>query len=56
MKYAYKFLVDEPEGNRLLCRLRHRKENNIKVDLMEVGCEGVDWIQLAQDRCSVGSL
>jgi len=29
---------------------RHRWENNIKMDLQEVGCGGIDWIELAQDR------
>ena len=33
-----------------LGRLMHRWEDNIKMDLQEVGCGGVDWIELAQDR------
>jgi hypothetical protein len=33
-----------------LLRARGRWENNIKMDLQEVGCEGMDWIELAQDR------
>jgi len=43
-------LVGKPEGKRLLGRLRHRWEGNIKMDLQEVGCGGMDWIELAQDR------
>ena len=35
---------------RPLGRSRRRLEDNIKMDLQEVGCEGVDWIELAQDR------
>ena len=42
-------LVRKPEGNRPLGRPRLRWENNIKVDLQEVGCEGRDWIYLAQN-------
>jgi len=40
----------KPEGKRPLGRPRRRWENNIKVDLQEVGCGGVDWIELSQDR------
>jgi len=36
--------------NRPLGRPRRRWEDNIKMDLQEVGCEGMDWIELAQDR------
>jgi hypothetical protein len=46
---AYRALVGKPEGRRPLGRLRRRWENNIKMDLKEVG-GGVDWIDLAQDR------
>jgi hypothetical protein len=42
-------LVGTPEGRRPLGRLKHRWENNIKMDIQEVGC-GMDWIELAQDR------
>jgi hypothetical protein len=38
------------EGKRLLGRPRRRWEDNNKVNLQEVGCGGVDWIELAQDR------
>jgi len=44
--------VGKPEGNRPLGRPRHRWEDNIETDLLEVGCEGMDWIDLAQDRDS----
>jgi hypothetical protein len=47
---AYRILVGRPEGRRPLGRSRHRWEDNIKMDLQEVGWEGVDWIDMAQDR------
>jgi hypothetical protein len=47
---VYRVLVGKPEGNRPLGRPRHRWEDNIKVDLQEVGRGGMDWIGLAQDR------
>jgi len=43
-------LVGRPEGKRPLGRPRCRWEDNIKMDIQEVGCRGVDWIKLAQDR------
>ena len=43
---VYWVLVGKPEGN----RPRRRWDNNIKMDLQEVGCGGMDWIELAQDR------
>jgi len=45
----YSVLVGKPEGNRLLGRLRRRWEDNIKMDLQEMGCGGMDWIDLAHD-------
>jgi len=42
--------VGKPEGKRPLGRPRHRWEDNIKIDLQEVGCGGMDWIELAQGR------
>jgi hypothetical protein len=43
--------VGKPEGKRPLGRPRHRwVDDNIKMDLLEVGWGGVDWIDLAQDR------
>jgi hypothetical protein len=47
---AYRALVGKPEGRRLLERPRHRWEDNIKMDLREVGCGGADWTDLALDR------
>jgi hypothetical protein len=47
---VYRVLVGKPEGRRPLGRTRHRWEDNIKMDLEEVGCGGMDWIELAQDR------
>jgi len=46
----YGVLVGKPEGKRLHGRPRHRWEDNIKVDLQEVGCECMDWFVLAQER------
>ena len=43
-------LVGNPEGRRSLGRHRLRWKDNIKINLQEVGCEGMDWIELAQDR------
>jgi hypothetical protein len=47
---AYRALVVKPEGRRPLERPRRRWEDNIKMDLREVGCGGTDWMNLAQDR------
>jgi hypothetical protein len=47
---VYRVLVGKPEGKRPLGRPRRRWDDNIKIDLQEVGCGGVDWIELAQDR------
>jgi hypothetical protein len=47
---AYRVLVGKPEGRRPLGRPRRRWEDNIKIDLREVGCGGAGWIDLAQDR------
>jgi hypothetical protein len=47
---AYRILVGMPEVRRPLGRRRRRREDNIKVDLREIGWGGVDWIDLAQDR------
>jgi hypothetical protein len=47
---VYRVLVGKPEGKRPLGRPRHRWEDNIRMDLQERGCGGMDWIGLAQDR------
>jgi len=47
---VYRVFVGKPEGKRPLGKHRSRWQNNIKMDLQEVGCEGMDWIELAQDR------
>jgi len=47
---VYRVLVGRPECKRLLGRPRRRWEDNIKMDLQEVGSGGMDWIELAQDR------
>jgi len=47
---VYRVLVRKPEGKRPLGRPRRRWEDNIKMDLQEVGCGGMDWFELAQDR------
>jgi hypothetical protein len=49
MRNAYKILVGKPEGKSPLGRPRHRWEDNIKMDLREIGWEDVDLMQLAQD-------
>jgi len=54
-KGIYRVLVGKPEGKRPLRRPRHRWEDNIKMDLQEVGCRSMDWIELAQDREVAGT-
>jgi hypothetical protein len=44
-----RFLVLKPEGKRTLGGARRRREDNIKLDLQEVGCESMDWNELVQD-------
>ena len=46
----YRVLVGKPEEKRPLGRPRHRWEDDIKMDLQEVGCGGIDWIEVAKDR------
>jgi hypothetical protein len=52
----YWVLVGKPEGKRPLGRHRHRWEDNIKVDLQEVGCGGMDWIELHRWRALVNAV
>jgi len=47
---VYRVLVGKPEGKRPLGRPQRRWEDNIKMDIQEVGCWGMDWIKLAQER------
>ena len=47
---VYRVLLGKPEGRRPLGRPRRRWVNNIRIDLQEVGCGYMEWIELAQDR------
>jgi len=47
---VYRVSVGKPEGKRPVRRRRSRWEDNIKMDLQEIGCGGMDWIELAQGR------
>jgi len=47
---VHRVLVGKPGGKRPLGRARRRWKDNIKMDLYEMGCGGMDWIGLAQDR------
>jgi hypothetical protein len=51
-----KLWSEKPEGKRPLVRPRRRWEDNIRMDLREIGWEGVDWMHLAQDRDHCRSL
>jgi len=51
---VYRVLVGKPEGKRRLGRPRRRWEDNIKMELPEVGCGGMEWMELAQDRTGGG--
>jgi len=53
---VHRVLVGKPEGERSLGRPRRRWEDNIKLALQEVGCGGMDWIELAQDNTGGGHL
>jgi hypothetical protein len=50
MRNAYKILVGKPEGKRLLGRPKRRREDNIRMDFRDIEWEGMDWMNLAQDR------
>jgi hypothetical protein len=47
---VYRVLVGRPKGRRPLGKPRHSWEDNIKMDLREIGIDGENWIQLPQDR------
>jgi hypothetical protein len=47
---VYRVLLEKPEGKRPLGILKRRWEDNIKMDIQEVGCGVMKWIELAQDR------
>ena len=47
---VYRVLVGKPEGRRPLGRPRHRWENNIRMDLRNVGCGCVNWMEVAQNK------
>jgi hypothetical protein len=51
-RVAYRVLVGKPEGKKPLGKPRRKWEDNIMMDLQEVGWGGMDWIDLAQDRDS----
>jgi hypothetical protein len=53
---AYRILVGKPEGKRPLGRRRRRWVDNIKMDVKQIGWDGVDWIDMAQDRDKWGYL
>jgi hypothetical protein len=53
---VYRVLVGNPEGKRPLGRPRRRWEDNIKIDIQEVGCRGMDWIELIKVRDTCGQL
>ena len=50
MRSVYRVLVGKREGKKPHGRPRSRWEDNIKMDLQEVGCWDMDWIELAQDK------
>jgi hypothetical protein len=47
---VYRLLVRKPEGKRRHWRPKRRGEDNIKMDIQDVGCGGMGWIELALDR------
>ena len=47
---VYRVLVGKPEGKRQPGRPRHGWEDNIEMDLLDVGCRGMEWTELVRDR------
>jgi hypothetical protein len=47
---AYGILMGKPEGKRPLGKPRRRWVDNIKIDLRQIGWDGMDWFNMAQDR------
>jgi hypothetical protein len=52
----YRILMGKPEGKRPLRRPRRRWMNNINMDLTDIGWDGIDWIDLAQDKGQLRAL
>jgi len=52
MRITYKVLVGKPEGKLRSGMTRNRCEDNVKTDLKEMGCVGMNWRQLSRLRCS----
>jgi hypothetical protein len=50
MRFGYRILVGKPEGKRTLGIRRRRWVDNIRMDVREIGWDGMDWIELAKDR------
>lgn len=50
IRHAHNIWDGKPEGRRPLARTMHRREDDIKMDITELECDNVDWIQLAKDR------
>jgi hypothetical protein len=50
MRNAYHIMVGKPEGKKPFGRPKRRWEEHIRMDLREIGWEGVDWMHMAQDR------
>jgi hypothetical protein len=55
-KNAYRIFVGKPEGKRPLRRPRYRWVENIKMNLREIGCGGMNWIDLARNRDQLRAL
>ena len=51
-KNVYRTLMEQPEGKGPFARPRHRWEETIKTDLKRIGCDGVYWIDLTQNRAN----